>query len=528
MIGRRLALVLLPALLLIPGEAQSQPGYTLDSLPNPQVEHGGFVSDPSAILGAAERQQLEAMLSQLERDLAVEYAVAIVPSIGQENPKAFANLLFERWGVGKAGRDNGLLLLVVLDQRRAEFETGYGLEGVLNDAVLAQIARAELPHRFREQRYGEGLLAASEAVIAVLQQNREELSMTPAQRADAAQRREQQRMEELARGQEHRLLTLAGAGAAATLLYLLIALLLRINAQKKFIAGSKLDQTKAPADQRPLAPLPIFLWLPLILVWPAIALVLLYWALFTFHFLEHVGSDQYLGIILGGAAYFSLSLLALLKRLQRAAMILNETTSPFLKHAQLRQSNKGILAGIILAPWFYLPYFLFTRWKMRTLRLTPRVCPKCNALMHRLGEANDDPYLEAGQRTEEQIGSVDYDVWFCSNDEQTLIQRYPENSAYEQCEKCSYVTSRVVRSRTVRSPTYESEGAGEHEHECRHCGRKKLSSYSIAKLVRSSSSSSSGGGYRSSGGSSSSSGSRSSSGSFGGGRSGGGGAGVSW
>jgi len=146
--------------------------------------------------------------------------------------------------------------------------------------------------------------------------------------------------------------------------------------------------------------------------------------------------------------------------------------------------------------------------------------------MHRLGDIQEDPHLEKGQLLEETLGAVDYDVWFCSADSEILIEKYVLTSSYTECSECKRITSHVIRSWTIKSPTYESTGEGGEEHACKNCGHKKETRYVISRLVRSSSgssssSSSSGGGY--SGSSSGSSG-----GSFGGGRSGGGGSGGSW
>lgn len=99
----------------------------------------GFVNDYAGVLAPAERERLEAEIRALERETGAELAVAVVPRTAPETPKMYAVKLFERWGVGKRGRDNGALLLVALEERRVEVEVGYGLEGVLPDALVGRI-----------------------------------------------------------------------------------------------------------------------------------------------------------------------------------------------------------------------------------------------------------------------------------------------------------------------------------------------------------------------------------------------------
>ncbi len=99
----------------------------------------GFVNDLAGALAPAERERLELELRALERETGAELAVAVVRRTAPETPKMYAVRLFERWGLGKRGQDNGVLLLVALEERRVEVEVGYGLEGVLPDAVVGRI-----------------------------------------------------------------------------------------------------------------------------------------------------------------------------------------------------------------------------------------------------------------------------------------------------------------------------------------------------------------------------------------------------
>lgn len=96
-------------------------------------------------------------MHELEQNSSVEVAVVMLPSIGKEVPKSFAVDLFRKWGIGKANTDNGLLILTVMDQRRTEFEVGFGLEGILTDVVCYRIGVNEIVPSFKQGDFGGGI-----------------------------------------------------------------------------------------------------------------------------------------------------------------------------------------------------------------------------------------------------------------------------------------------------------------------------------------------------------------------------------
>src|SRR2546425_11338593 len=91
-------------------------------------------------------------------------AIAVFRSLEGENLEDVASQLFQKWRVGQKSLDNGVLLVVFVEDRKLRLEVGYGLEAALPDAEAAQIIRGAIAPRFREQRYAAGLEAA---VIAV-------------------------------------------------------------------------------------------------------------------------------------------------------------------------------------------------------------------------------------------------------------------------------------------------------------------------------------------------------------------------
>ena len=118
--------------------------FTPQTVPDPKKTGGGYVSDPGGVLKTAEVAELNRLIAAIEDSSTAQIAVVVLPSIGEESPKEFATALFETWGIGQRETDNGLLILVVMDQRRTEFETGYGLEGVLPDITCYRVGMETL------------------------------------------------------------------------------------------------------------------------------------------------------------------------------------------------------------------------------------------------------------------------------------------------------------------------------------------------------------------------------------------------
>ena len=132
--------------------------YGINEVPSPRgVGIMGYVSDPDDVITAGAEQRINRTLYELEKQSSVEVAIVVLPSIGQEVPKDFAVQLFEKWGIGKSDTDNGLLILTIMDQRRTEFEVGYGLEPILTDVVCYRIGVNEIVPSFKQGDYDQGL-----------------------------------------------------------------------------------------------------------------------------------------------------------------------------------------------------------------------------------------------------------------------------------------------------------------------------------------------------------------------------------
>jgi uncharacterized protein len=161
-------------------------------------------------------------------------------------------------------------------------------------------------------------------------------------------------------------------------------------------------------------------------------------------------------------------------------------------------------------------------------RNRPRKCTHCGTQMVKLDEAADDVYLESGQKTEEFLGSVDYDVWKCGGCGAHTLGRYDSwFSGKSACPSCRYQTVETTKH-VLQHPTYDDEGREEVLRECRHCGFHDRDVVWLPRRTRPQDTSSSPSPSSSSSLSSWSSSSSSSSGGDGGGYSSGGGASGSW
>ena len=151
-----LALLAAPTPHISPVRAQDAAGGAGDTAIGAPV---GFVNDRAGKLDEATRARLEAFLDQLKQKTGAEFAVLIVPTTAPESPSEYKVRVFQRWGLGRKGEDNGLLMLVALQEREVRFETGYGLEGTLPDGLQSRIFREEMAPRFREDDWSGGVIA---------------------------------------------------------------------------------------------------------------------------------------------------------------------------------------------------------------------------------------------------------------------------------------------------------------------------------------------------------------------------------
>jgi uncharacterized protein len=122
-----------------------------------------LVNDFSGILDDNSRNQLEQTLVQFAKETTTQIAIVTLDDISGYDPSDYAFRLAESWGIGQKGKSNGILILIKPKSGNQKGEAfiavGYGLEGVVPDAVARRIVENEMIPRFRENNYAGGLLA---------------------------------------------------------------------------------------------------------------------------------------------------------------------------------------------------------------------------------------------------------------------------------------------------------------------------------------------------------------------------------
>lgn len=132
--------------------------------PSPQ----GRVNDFAGVLDEATEAALRAMIDLAERDAKAEIAVVTVGSLEGLTVEQYAEGLFRAWGIGKAGADNGVLVLVCPLERAMRIEVGYGLEGVLPDGLAGSIIRQQFTPAFKDGDYARGLIEGVRRVTEIV------------------------------------------------------------------------------------------------------------------------------------------------------------------------------------------------------------------------------------------------------------------------------------------------------------------------------------------------------------------------
>ncbi|HHS12576.1 MAG TPA: TPM domain-containing protein, partial [bacterium] len=129
----------------------------------------GRVTDTARILSRETIQSLTETLKVHEERTGNQIAVLTISTLEGESIEDYAVKVFDAWKLGQEGEDNGLLILVVPDDRRMRIEVGYGLEPVLTDGKAGEIIHNVMTPRFKTGDYDDGIAEGVRAVITVLE-----------------------------------------------------------------------------------------------------------------------------------------------------------------------------------------------------------------------------------------------------------------------------------------------------------------------------------------------------------------------
>ncbi|PRX56070.1 TPM domain-containing protein [Flagellimonas meridianipacifica] len=138
--------------------------FTIPEKPKKQTSVYDYVN----LLQTSEKSALERKLIQYSDSTSTQIVVAIIGSTEGENINFLGAQWGQKWGIGQAGKDNGILILLAKDDRRIAINTGYGVEGSLTDLLSKRIIESVIIPEFKKGDYFGGLNKGSDAIFQVL------------------------------------------------------------------------------------------------------------------------------------------------------------------------------------------------------------------------------------------------------------------------------------------------------------------------------------------------------------------------
>lgn len=474
---------------------------------------GHFVVDETQSLDAATIAELDAIASAIDDSGTGQLGIAVVPTTSGIVPRTFGTNLFNHWGIGHASKDDGVLILVAVNDRKAELIVGtseplpsHVTDAIMRDDIVANMKRKDLKN---------ALVSAARSVQREL-----------AARARPAQPTVPHVDEELAR-----YLRSEKAFPDRTPRSWVMDLSGTLSASQR----ARLDVIGTELYAETQGRL-VFLVVSTPSAWPTVSELV--------DVLERqLGPGKPLGIVATNLDAHDV-LIRLppgvvssswdrseLERVMRE--MLGREPIDGLEHAG-HFTSTALRTGIAPRPmsdvlreararfgwfgWAFAAAFAVVgawfgrRWNRNRIRS----CEECQQPRERLDDNAEDAHLSPGQKSEESLRSVDYDVWHCGRCNDVLVLRYGALfSSYGSCNSCGHKTA-SSSSRTISHATEYSTGSVEVTERCAHCSHVNTYTRTTARLTpRSTSSSSSWSSSRSSG-------------SFGGGSSSGSGSSGSW
>jgi len=130
----------------------------------------GYVNDYAGVLSEPVKAKLENIISRFEKQTTIEIAVVILKELKDYSIEEAAVELFEKWGIGKKDKDNGVLLILSLKERKVKIEVGYGLEGIIPDSVAGRILDIYGVPFLKNNEFDKGIYATVIGIIGRISQ----------------------------------------------------------------------------------------------------------------------------------------------------------------------------------------------------------------------------------------------------------------------------------------------------------------------------------------------------------------------
>ncbi|WP_019221966.1 TPM domain-containing protein [Bartonella senegalensis] len=152
----------------------------------------GYVNDVAHLLDNATKQGLTDKLAELEEKTGDQIVIVTLSTLSGSDIETYSNSLFRRWGLGQKQINNGVLLVIAPNEREMRIEVGYGLEGVLTDALSTVIINSFVLPNFREGNYQKGIVEAVHAIINVITENDSDFSFRIKQKVKIVEEKRKQ------------------------------------------------------------------------------------------------------------------------------------------------------------------------------------------------------------------------------------------------------------------------------------------------------------------------------------------------
>ena len=428
------------------------------SIPDPTKMDGTYISNPDGILSKQEAEVLQNMVKAREQNTADEIAIVVVEGVEGWTPKEFAHDLFNLWGVGKKGLSNGLLILVAKNNRRVEFETGYGLEGDLPDVVCKRIQEKYMVPLFKKAEYFLAIKAGLEQTIIAIDGSR---NLNPTLKYVNSK---------ISFQNSENFLWLA---LAILILLTWLASISKANSIGRFIVSLG-------------------------------SCFLVYMSIFHYNRLE--ANAWFMVFTLINFVVFSVWKQQLNKKIvgltNRGSII-----------DKLAESTPHTFLFVFF-PIAWLCLLLSLNRKRNETRNLSVICEKCGSQCTRYYGPDDIKLLTLEDVKESSLGSVEYDIWKCEKcDYNKLYSITKLDPKHSRCPKCSRRAFKLGSKTTIRNASTTETGKVEFLYSCALCLAEKIETISIPKISQDSNgggSGSGGGGGSFGGGSSGGGGSESS------------------
>ena len=152
------------------------PCLAAQELPDPV----GYINDFAGVMKEEDIEAAQNIAASIKRKTGVELAIATVQSMAPYGSiEEYSIALAEKWGIGEKGKDNGVLLILAVDERKVRIEVGYGLEGTIPDSMAGRILDTAIIPAFREDDFSGGLLQGYRTIAACIENGEEFAEAAP-------------------------------------------------------------------------------------------------------------------------------------------------------------------------------------------------------------------------------------------------------------------------------------------------------------------------------------------------------------